>query len=94
LEPLSLIYWIKAGLGALAAALCIVFNVNDLFLGITFGIGVYVISDRILKQIFIEKVEKPSVVTKTGIGLYIITWLFLWILMYTLYLWLAYELPI
>jgi len=84
LEPLSLIYWVKVCLGALAAALCLLLKVDNIFTGITVGILVYGVSDRILRQIFIEKVEKPSIVTKTGIGIYILTWFFLWILLYTI----------
>jgi len=58
------------------------FRVEDIITGVGIALIVYLVSDRILKQIFIEKVEK-SVVTKTGIGIFIITWLFIWILIYT-----------
>jgi len=77
-------------LGALTAVLCILLSVNNIFAGISIGMLVYVVSDRLLRQIFIEKVEKTSVVTKTGIGIYIVTWLFFWILLYTL---LTYSIP-
>jgi len=83
LEPLSLIYLIKVCLGAFAAVFCLLLA-NNIFTGISIAMLVYLFSDRILRQIFIEKVEKPSVVTRTGIGIYIITWLFLWILLYTI----------
>jgi len=74
---------IKICLGALTGVLCVILGINNLFTGISVGLLVYLLSDRILRQIFIEKVEKPSVVTKTGVGIYIITWFFLWILLYT-----------
>jgi hypothetical protein len=45
---------------------------------------VYFSTDWVLRQVFIEKVEKLSVVTKTGVGIYVITYLFVWILLYTL----------
>jgi zinc transporter ZupT len=83
MEPLNLIYLIKVCLGALTAIICLVIPVTDLFTGISIGLMVYLVSDRLLKQIFIEKVEKPSTVTKTGIGIYIIIWVFCWILIYT-----------
>jgi len=83
LEPLDIIYTIKAFLGALTAIICILFRVEDLFTAIGIALVIYIGSDKILKQIFIEKVEK-SMVTKTGISIFIITWLFLWILLYTL----------
>jgi len=84
LEPLDLIYWIKLCLGALAAVICIVLRVNNVITGAGIGFATYVISDKILRQIFIEKVEKPVTVTKTGIGIYVITFIFTWILLYTI----------
>jgi len=83
LKALDSIYLIKICLGALTAVLCLFLRVNDIFTAVAFGLLVYLGSDKILKQIFIEKVEKLSIITRTGIGIYIITWLFLWILLYT-----------
>jgi len=82
LKPLDIIYIVKAMLGALTALICLLLRVEDIITAVGIAMLVYLSSDRILKQIFIEKVEK-SVVTKTGIGIFIITWLFLWILLYT-----------
>jgi len=83
LKPLDLIYVIRAVLGAVTALICLLLGVNDIITAVGIAMLIYLSSDRILKQIFIEKVEK-SMVTKTGIGIFIITWLFLWILLYTL----------
>ena len=82
MKPLDVIYTVKAFLGALTAVICILLRVEDLFTAVGIAMLIYLSSDRILKQIFIEKVEK-STVTKTGIGIFIITWLFIWILIYT-----------
>ncbi|RJS92626.1 hypothetical protein CW705_02465 [Candidatus Bathyarchaeota archaeon] len=82
MKPLDIIYIVKAMLGALTALICLLLRVEDIITAVGIAMLVYLSSDRILKQIFIEKVEK-SVVTKTGIGIFIITWLFLWILLYT-----------
>ena len=82
MKPLDIIYIVKAILGALTALICLLLRVEDIITAVGIAMLVYLSSDRILKQIFIEKVEK-SVVTKTGIGIFIITWLFLWILLYT-----------
>jgi len=71
------------GLGALAAVLCLGMA-KEVFTAASIGIIVYAISDKILRQIFIEKVEKPSVVTKTGIGIFIMAWVMLWIMLYTM----------
>jgi hypothetical protein len=84
METLSTIYAIKILLGVVTAVLCFVLGVNNILAAAGLGLMVYFSADYLLKQIFIEKVEKLSVVTKTGVGIYVITWLFVWILMYTL----------
>lgn len=85
MEPLSVIYWIKFGLGVFAATLCVVLNITNIFSGIVLCIAVYLVSDRILRQIFITKVSKPSSITRTGIEIYFTSWIFFWILLYTLF---------
>ncbi len=84
MDPLSVIYATKVVLGVLTAVLCLLLGVDSIITGVSVGLIVYLVSDRILKQIFIEKVKNLSTVTKTGIGIYIIMWFFLWILIYTL----------
>ena len=81
MKALDIIYMIKAFLGALTALVCLLLGIKDIVTAIAIAILIYFGSDRILKQIFV-KVEK-SMVTKTGIGIFIITWLFLWIMIYT-----------
>ncbi len=71
-------------LGALAAVICVLSGVNNIFGGVTISIAVYLISDRILRQIFVSKVDKPSDVTKTGLSVYVSAWIFFWALLYTL----------
>jgi len=82
LKPLDIIYIVKAMLGALTALICLLLKVENILTAVGIAMLIYLSSDKILKQIFIEKVEK-SVVTKTGVGIFIIMWLFLWILLYT-----------
>lgn len=84
MEPLNIIYWVKLGLGAFAGILCVLLGVDNIFSGIMISLAVYVVSDRILRQIFIAKVGKPSEITKTGLSIYITAWIFFWILLYTL----------
>lgn len=84
MESLSLIYWIKVCLGVLTAAICVLLWVNNIFTGIAIGVLVYLLSDKILRQLFIDKVDNPSTVTKTGIGIYVLAWLFFWALLFTL----------
>jgi len=85
MEPLNLIYWIKLGLGILSAALCTALKITNIFSGIVLCIAIYLISDKILKQVFITKVSKSSIITRTGIEIYLASWIFFWILFYTLF---------
>ncbi|MCS7120741.1 MAG: hypothetical protein RMJ07_05960 [Nitrososphaerota archaeon] len=84
METLNLIYMIRIFLGFLAAVLCILLGVNDIITGLALSLAMYIGTDRILRQIFIEKVKKQSDITKTGIGIYIISWIMFWILIYTI----------
>jgi ABC-type uncharacterized transport system permease subunit len=84
LETLNLIYAIKILLGVVTAVLCFVLGVDNILSAIGVCLMVYFSADWVLRQVFIEKVEKLSVVTKTGAGIYVITYLFVWILLYTL----------
>ena len=96
MRPLSLIYVSKILLGILTASLSVIFNIflsADVFTAIALGILVYWLSDRILKRMFAGQVEKSSVITKTGIGIYIISWVFFWALFYTFVLYLTGSLP-
>jgi len=86
MSPLNLIYWIKLILGIFTAALCVLLGVNNILSGIVVSIAVYLVSDKILKQIFVSKVEKPSDITKTGLTIYVCAWLLFWTLLYTLLL--------
>jgi ABC-type uncharacterized transport system permease subunit len=83
LETLTVIYIIKILLGVLTAILCILLGVDNILTAVGIGLLVYFCTDWVLRQVFIEKVEKLSVVTKTGVGIYVITWLFVWFLLYT-----------
>jgi len=83
LKPTDIIYAVRAILGAVTALICLFLGVGDIITGVGIAMLVYLGSDRVLRQIFIGKVEKATV-TKTGIGIFIIMWLFLWILLYTL----------
>lgn len=85
MKPLNLIYWIKLGLGALAAVLCVALRISDILSGILICIAVYLIGDTVLRLIFAAKVDKPSRITKVGIGIYFMAWIFFWILLYTLF---------
>jgi len=83
LKPQDIIYMVRGFLGVLTAVICLLLRVGDIITAVGIAIIIYWGSDRILKQVFVGKVER-SEVTKTGIGIFIITWIFLWILLYTM----------
>jgi multisubunit Na+/H+ antiporter MnhB subunit len=62
------------------------FPVDYLFFinSITLALIVYLISYYIIKSRFMLKVEKPSKLATTGIGIYFMAWLIFWILLYTI----------
>ena len=83
MKPLDIVYTVKAILGALTAVICLLLGIDDIITASGIAFLIYLSSDKILKQIYIGKIDK-SIVTKTGLGIFLITWLFLWILLYTL----------
>lgn len=92
MKPLSLIYIIKILLGILVAGLCVLLGTLyavDILTAVALAIIIYWTADRILKRRYIREVEKPSVITRTGIGIFVITWIFFWALLYTSYLYLT-----
>jgi len=82
MKPLDVIYAVRAILGALTALICLFLRINDIIVALAIASLIYLLSDKVLRQIFIGKVDR-SEVTRTGIGIFFITWIFLWILMYT-----------
>ena len=82
MKPLDVIYTIRAILGVLTALICLFLRINDIFVAFAIASLIYLLSDKVLKQIFIGKVDR-SEVTKTGMGVFFITLIFLWILTYT-----------
>jgi len=76
-------------LGIVAAVLCVVIGLyiemfNNILNGISLALLVYIITNYILRQLFIAKVEKASKVFTTGIGAYFLVWIVTWILLYSL----------
>lgn len=89
------IYWIRLLLGIIAALASTAYtqaravqpDVVDysIFLnGISIAIIVYVISYYIMKFKWEGKVEKPQKIFTTGAGIYFLSWLVFWILIYTI----------
>jgi len=59
-------------------------SLTKFFNSMSIALVVYIISYYIIKRKFILTVEKPQKLATTGIGIYFISWLVFWILLYTI----------
>jgi len=97
MTPLKQLYWLRVAMGAVAALICIGYGIavpgaisntgiplNTFINSLTIALAVYLVSFYILKARFISKLEKPQKLASTGIFMYFITWLVVWILLYTI----------
>lgn len=96
MRPLQVIYWSRLSLGVVAALLCtgyvvatgeittVNFNYTTFINSMSIALAVYLISYYIIKMKFLTKVEKPTKLMTTGIGVYFFAWLAFWVLFYTL----------
>lgn len=98
MRPIEQVYWLRFVLGFVAALVCIGFGVatNSITNGVTtnfqFSIFIdglclalimYLISYYVIKSAFINKVQKPQKLFTTGIGIYMLSWIVFWTLLYT-----------
>lgn len=95
MKPLEALYWSRFVLGIIAALLCVgyglatntisvVSDFNIFMRGLAFAIMIYIISYYLIKPRLLLKVEKPQKILTTGIGIYFLSWLVFWILLYTI----------
>ncbi len=87
MKPLPIIYWTRVLLGVVAAlistVLTVVINDINLFNGLTVALLVYIVTYYFYKSIYGKKVEKPTKIFTQGIFAYFLTWLVIWIFLYT-----------
>jgi hypothetical protein len=99
MNPLEKVYWLRLALGITAAFICAGygilagpeviskegFPINTFFNSLSIALIVYIISYYyVIKRKFLSKVEKPQKLATTGIGIYFISWLVFWVLLYTI----------
>jgi len=96
MKLLTKIYWLKFALGIIAAFICTGFGIatgtisrqtesyTKVLNGLSLAIITYLISYYITKLKFMPQLEKRSKLFTTGIGIYFLTWIVFWILLYTL----------
>ena len=97
MNALQKIYALRIVLGVVAAVICVLYGwasgsittdaseitINTLINGITLALVTYLVSYYIIKRRFMFQVEKAHKLVTTGIGIYFITWLVFWVLLYT-----------
>ncbi len=92
MSPLVRLYWIRVTLGIIAAAISAVMaeligtltDITTLVNSITVALLVYFITYYILRAVFRDKIEKPSKILSTGIGMYFFAWIAFFVLFYTI----------
>jgi hypothetical protein len=96
METLKKIYWLRLTLGVVAAFICTGYGIaagvisnqefpmDAFFNSLSIALIVYIISYYVIKRQFILKVEKPQKLATTGIGIYFISWIVFWVLLYTI----------
>jgi hypothetical protein len=99
MKPLETVYWLRFGFGILAAlvSLGLALATNTIsntqpfggsttfFNSASLAIIVYVISYYFIKSRFVVKVQKPQKLVTAGIGIYFLSWIVFWALLYTLF---------
>jgi hypothetical protein len=97
MKTLEIIYWLRLALGITAALICTGYGLatntiakegfpmwNTLMNGASIALVIYLISYYIIKSKFSLKVEKPQKLVTMGIGIYFISWITFWTLLYTI----------
>ena len=85
-KPLELIYWARFVLAIVAAVFCVLFNLKD-FSGIATGIILYLASCLLFQRLVITRSYAVMNVRKiytTGVGVYFLTWITAWLMLYTI----------
>ena len=96
MKPLSIIYWIRAGLGLFIGILCALYvystvstdvtNIYTLLTGISFALLFYMATYYLIKSKYFGRVEKQSKLVTQGIGIYFFAWIVSWSLIVTLFM--------
>jgi len=96
MKTLEIIYWLRLALGITAALICTGYGLatntivkdnstyTTLLNGVSIALVIYLISYYIIKSKFSLKVEKQQKLVTTGIGIYFISWIAFWTLLYTI----------
>jgi hypothetical protein len=91
MTPVVQLYWVRVILGIVAGAISAViavflFPINDissLVNSITIALLIYFVTYYIFRATYKNKIEKPSKILSTGIGMYFFAWITFFVLFYT-----------
>jgi hypothetical protein len=96
MKPLTIIYWIRAGLGLVIGILCALYvystvstevtSIYTLLTGISFALLFYIATYYLIKSRYFGRVEKQSKLITQGIGIYFFAWLVSWTLIISLFM--------
>jgi glucan phosphoethanolaminetransferase (alkaline phosphatase superfamily) len=93
MKPIVQLYWLRTAMGVIAAALSAVLSyflstavepISVLLYSISLALLIYLLTFRIFKAVYQTKVEKPSKIATTAIGMYFFSWLAFYVLFYTI----------
>ena len=91
MTPLVKLYWTRVALGIIAAMICAILaklygtltDMTTLVNSITIALLIYFVTYYLLRASFKNKIEKPSKILSTGIGMYFFAWIAFFVLFYT-----------
>lgn len=95
METLQKIYWFRMALGFVAALISTAYavatnvaptesRVTIILNGLALALIIYLLSNYVLRRKFTLEAKKMQKIQTTGIGIYFLTWIVFWILLYTL----------
>ena len=96
MKPLETVYWLRLAFGLIAAIACLGYAIVSygtplpqdgqlslFFNSVSIAIIVYLLSYYVVKPRFKDKVMKVSKLLTTGIGVYFLSWIVFYVLLYT-----------
>jgi len=94
MKPITTIYWLRMIIGVISGIICAALSnflitygmegMSVLLYSVSLTLVIYLVTLRLIKIKFQNKVETPSKITMTGIFMYFVAWLTFYILTYTI----------
>jgi hypothetical protein len=96
LKVLEQLYWLRGLSGVVAGILSTlytyyaheisttIFSAYTFVNGLTIVLAIFLFTYYVFKYAFGSRIEKPTKLFSTGIGIYFIAWIVIWALLYTL----------